>query len=387
MSKLLRRRGIGAVLALFVAVALTACSSPSEVVSDSGSSSEEGGGSSSDESQQALQIAYEGEMGTPPTEPTTPEPGVAVWVVSCGEQIPSCAAPTAAAAEAAETAGWTPTVCDGQLNPEGWNNCLRQGISAGVDVIIPIGLDCPRTEQAYREARDAGITVVGGGGVDCDAVGGEKLWASETLQLEGRTAEETWNFVGQLAAEYLIGKTDGQAKALQLVFTDAVWGPWIAEGFEARMADCAECEVTELEYSNADVGGGTLPQKFSTALLGDPELDSVFVPVGGIMAAGLAQAVQSSGRSAELNVITGLGSGANLDLIRSDGGQDAQVGYPVEWGSWGAVDTAIRVLNGEEPQYQGNGYQVVDAENNMPEGPEFSGGVDFRAAYQEAWGV
>jgi len=386
MSNLLRRRGIGSVLALFAAIALTACSSPSEVASDSGTSSEEGG-DSSDEAQEALQVAYEGEMGTPPTESTTPKSGVKVWVVSCGEQIPSCAAPTAAVAEAAEAAGWTPTVCDGQLNPEGWNNCLRQGISAGVDVIIPIGLDCPRTEQAYQEARDAGITVIGGGGVDCDSVGGEKLWASETLQLEGRTAEETWNFVGQLGAEYLIGKTDGQAKVLQLIFTDAVWGPWIAEGFEARMADCADCEVTPLEYSNAEVGGGTLPQKFSTALLADPQLDSVFIPVGGILPAGLSQAIQASGRSDELTVLGGLGSGANLDLIRSDGGQDAMIGYPVEWGGWGAVDTAIRVLNGEEPQYQGNGYQVVDAENNMPDGPEFSGGVDFRAAYQEAWGV
>jgi ribose transport system substrate-binding protein len=132
---------------------------------------------------------------------------------------------------------------------------------------------------------------------------------------------------------------------------------------------------------------GALPQKFSTALLQAPDVDSVFVPLGGWMPAGLAQAVVSSGRSADLNVISGLGNVANMELIRADGGQDAIVGYPTQWGGWGSVDTAIRVLNGEEPLVQGDGFQVIDAENGLPpQGQDFEP-VDFRAAYQEAWGV
>ncbi|MGY1773562.1 sugar ABC transporter substrate-binding protein [Blastococcus sp. SYSU D00813] len=388
-----RRTRLGAVAGIALAVVLSACSSPSEVESDSGSGSSASGsgdgGSVSSDSQELLDVAYEGQLGTPPTTATTPPQDVEVWVVSCGEQVPSCAAPVAGAVDAAETVGWTVNVCDGQLNPNGWGTCVRQAVSAGADVIIPVGIDCPSIQQPFQEARDAGVTVVGGGGADCDSVGGEALWASERLQLEGVSAQDLYELQGKLAADWLIGRTDGQAKVLHLVFTDPLWGPWLAQGFEDEMATCAECEiVSTLEYSNSDVGGGTLPQKFSTALLQAPDANAVFVPVSGVLNAGLGQAVVASGRSADLSVIAALPVTPSYDAIRGDAGLDAVVGYPIEWGGWGSVDTAIRVLNGEEPQVQGDGFQVVDAENNLPEaGQPFTGGVDFEAAYREAWGL
>ncbi len=387
-----RRRRLGAVAAIVSAVVLSACSSPSEVESDSSSASSASGGdggSVSSGSQELLDVAYEGRLGMPPTTATTPPEDVELWVVSCGEQVPSCAAPVAGAVEAAEAVGWTVDVCDGQLNPNGWGTCVRQAVSAGADVIIPIGIDCPAVQQPFQEARDAGVTVVGGGGADCDAVGGEALWASERLQLEGVSVQDMYVLQGKLAADWVIGRTDGQAKVLHLVFTDPLWGPWLAQGFADEMATCDGCEiVSTLEYSNQDVGSGTLPQKFSTALLQAADVNAVFVPVSGVLNAGLGQAVVASGRSADLDVIAALPVTPSYDVIRSDGGLDAVVGYPIEWGGWGSVDTAIRVLNGEEPEVQGDGFQVVDAENNLPEaGEPFTGGVDYQAAYREAWGI
>jgi ribose transport system substrate-binding protein len=389
MSKFPRRYGLGAVLALVFAILLSACSSPSEVASDPGSGSGGGGESASSDAQEALEVAYEGEMGTPPSTPTTPPEGVNLWVVSCGEQVPGCAVPTAAAREAGETAGWNVNVCDGQLNPNGWGTCVRQAVSAGADVVIPIGIDCPSVQQPFQEAKDAGVTVIGGGGVDCDAAGGQPLWGSERIELEGIEAQAFYELQGKLAADYLIGQTDGQAKVLQLTFTDPVWGPWLAQGFEDELATCSECEIVDtLEYSNQDVGSGSLPQTFSTALLQAADVNAVYFPVGGIVNVGLAQAVIASGKSADLTVISTLGGGPNLDLIRNDGGLDAAVAIPAEWGGWGSVDTAIRVLNGEEPLPQGSGVKVVDADNNMPAaGEPFTGDVDYQAAYREAWGV
>jgi ribose transport system substrate-binding protein len=391
MSKSPRRYGIVAVLALVFAIVLSACSSPSEVQSGSASSSGSSGasGAGSAGSQDPLQVAYEGQMGTPPTTATTPEKGVKLWVVSCGEQVPGCSVPTAAAKEAAESVGWTVNVCDGQLNPNGWGACVRQAVSAGAQVLIPIGIDCPAIQQPFQEAKDAGVSVVGGGGVDCDAAGGQPLWASERLDLEGVDAQSYYELQGKLAADWLIGKTDGQAKVLALSFTDALWSPWIQQGFEDEIATCAECEIVDtVQYSNQDVGGGTLPQTFSTALLQAADVNSVFFPVGGIVNVGLAQAVVASGQSADLNVIAALGGGPNLDVIRNDGGLDATVAIPAEWSAYGSVDTAIRVVNGEEPQVQGSGVQVVDADNNMPAaGEPFTGDVDFQAAYDKAWGL
>ncbi|SFF93479.1 sugar ABC transporter substrate-binding protein [Blastococcus tunisiensis] len=387
MTRSIRRLGVTAVLTLVATVGLAACGSSDEDTSSSGSSGSPAGESSA-ATQDLLQVAYEGQMGEPPTTPTTPAEDVDLWVVSCGEQIPSCSTPTAAVQEAAEAVGWSARLCDGKLNPNGWGDCVRQAVSAGADVVIPVGIDCASIQQPFQEAKDAGVTVVGAGGADCDAVGGEPLWASERLQLEGMSVKESFELQGKLAADWLIGKTDGQAQVLHLVFTDPLWGPWLAEGFEKEIATCDGCEIVgTLEVANNDVMTGALPQKFSTALLQAPDVNSVFVPLGGWMPAGLAQAVVASGRSAELNVISGLGSVANMELIRNDGGQDAIVGYPTPWGGWGSVDTAIRVLNGEEPLVQGDGFRVVDAENGLPpQGQDFEP-VDFRAAYQEAWGV
>jgi ribose transport system substrate-binding protein len=387
MSQFLRRYGIAS--ALVLAVVMSACSSPSEVTSGPDAAAETGSDSSSTDSQEVLQVAYEGQIGAPPTASATPPDDVNLWVVSCGEQVPGCSIPTAAALEAAQTVGWTADVCDGELNPTGWGNCVRQAVSGGADVIIPIGIDCASIQQPFQEARDAGVTIVGGGGVDCDESGGQPLWATERLQLDGFSPQELYELQGKLAADWLIGKTDGEARVLQLVFTDPVWGPWITQGFESELATCEDCAIVgTLKYSNQDVGSGQLPQKFSTALLQVPDANAVFFPIGGIVNVGLAQAVVSSGRSADLSVITALGGGPNLDLIRNDGGLDAAVGSPVEWGSWGSVDTAIRALNGEEPQVQGDGYQVVDADNNLPDAAEpFTAGVDYQAAYRKAWGV
>lgn len=389
MSKSPRRYRLGAVLALLLALVLSACSSPSEVTSDGGSASDGTSAAGSESSQEALQVAYEGEMGTPPTATTTPPEGIDLWIVSCGQQVPSCATPVAAAEEAAETIGWSANVCDGALNPDGWGSCVRQATSAGADVIIPVGIDCPAIQQPFQEAKDAGVTVVGGGGADCDSVGGQKLWASERLQLEGLNAEQTYNLMGKLAADWVIGTTDGQARVLALTFTEPLWGPWLTQGFTDEIATCSECEiVATLELSNNDFVSGTANQKFSTALLQAPDANAVFVPVGGWMPTGFAQAITSSGRSDQLAVISGLGTDANYDLIRSNGGQDAIVGYPIEWGAWGSVDTAIRALNGEEIQVTGDGFQVLDADNDLPAaGEPFTAGVDYQSAYRQAWGV
>ena len=212
----------------------------------------------SDVAKDALEAAFTGSPGTTPTTPTTPKPGVDLWVVSCGEQVPSCATPAAAAIEAAEVVGWTAKTCDGQLNPDGWGNCVRQATSAGADVIIPIGIDCVAIQQPFEEAKQAGVKVVGGGGADCDSVGGEKLWASERLQLEGLSVKDYWGQAGATAANYLIGSTDAAAKVLEVKFTDPLWGPWLSEGFNTQLATCEDCEVVDtLELANNDFISGT----------------------------------------------------------------------------------------------------------------------------------
>ena len=333
--------------------------------------------------------AYAGLLGTPPTEPSKAPAGAKVWVVSCGESVPTCATPSAGAVDAAKAAGMEATVCDGKLNPQGWSECIRQGISAQVDGIIVVGQDCSSFQSALQEAENAGIPTIGAGGNDCDIAGGDKLFSATTQMMPDTTAQEWWEKMGALQADWIIGKTDGKASVVSLRFTDAIWGGWIQDGFERELASCSDCKVeATLELGNQDVASGQLPQKVSTALLKAPTANAVNVPLDGWFFAGLAQAIQSSGRSEDLNVIGNFGEIGNLDFIRGNGGQDATVGFSSDWSGWAGVDALVRVLNGEEVPPAGIGLQVIDADHNMPpEGQPFAyePAVDHAAAYSKLW--
>lgn len=383
MNRWKQRGGLGTAAAVAAVMALSACSGA--VSSSNDSDSDE---PTSSAAQEALDTAYEGVTGTPPTEPTEPRKGVKVWVVSCGEQVPSCATPTAGVVEAAEEIDWDVKTCDGQLNPTGWGNCIRQATSAGADVIIPIGIDCVAVEAPMREAAAKNVTVIGGGGADCTAVGGDALMTTERLQLPDTTIQQYWELNGKLQADWIIGQTDGQAKVLLLNFTDPIWGPWLTKGFTDELATCDDCEIVEtLDMANNDFVSNTAAQKFSSALLASPDVDAISVPVGGWMGAGLSQAIQSSGRAGQLVVSSGFGDASTMDLIRDAGFTFGALGYASQWGSYGSVDEAIRVLNDEEPVVEGDGFQMVDKEHNLPESGDYQPDVDFKAEYLALWGV
>ena len=77
-----------------------------------------------------------------------------------------------------------------------------------------------------------------------------------------------------------------------------------------------------------------------------------------------------------------------MELIRSNAGQNGVLGYATAWGAWGSVDEAIRIMNGEQPVVEGDGFQMVDADHNLPgAGEDYQGDVDFESAYKALWGL
>ncbi|GAA1705407.1 substrate-binding domain-containing protein [Microbacterium sediminicola] len=333
----------------------------------------------------ALQAAYDGVVGAPPTEAVPVAADQTAWVVSCGEISTTCAAPAAGAVEAASAIGWEASVCDGELNPDGWSACIRQGIAAAADVIITIGQDCAAESGALQEAATAGITTINVGGLDCE----DPLFSGNVQMLDGYTYDDYWMKVGELQADWLIGQTDGAVKLLAIEFNDTQWGPLITAGLNARLADCADCEIVgSVQLSNADLATGALSQKFSTALLQHPDANAVAIPIDGWFLAGLAQAINASGRSDEVSVIGNFGSIPNWEIIRSNGGQDATVASAAEWNGWAGIDAALRVLAGQELLPAGIGLQVVDAETNLPDPGQpfvYTPAIDYQADYQAVW--
>jgi ribose transport system substrate-binding protein len=160
-------RAAGALVAAVLLLVLTACGG-----SDGSSGGSTGGGTGAAVDQAALDKAYTGVSGELPDVTTQPQPGVKMWVVSCGQQSQGCVEPVEAAMAAGRAAGWDVTMCDGKLNPGDWGACVRQGISAQQQVIMTIGIDCPAITGPLQEARTAGVVTINNGGFDCDVVGG-----------------------------------------------------------------------------------------------------------------------------------------------------------------------------------------------------------------------
>jgi ribose transport system substrate-binding protein len=377
-----KKFAIAAGVAAF-ALALSACSS-----GDAGDTTETTAPAAeiSAEAQAALDRAYEG-IGSDLAElaAVAPEDGLNLYVMSCGEAIATCSAPASFMAEAGETAGWNSTIVDGKLNPEGFATAIRQAVAGGADVLIPVGISCSAAAAAFQEAKDAGITIVGGGGVDdCSP----QLWDSQRLWLEDAPVPSPFMAMGMLQADYVFGKTDGDPKTVVVNMTSNPWGGMVTAAFQDELKALGGGEVLEVvDVSDSEGADGTLSQKVVSVLLANPDVNSLVMPTDGYLVNGLAAAIDQAGLADKLVVVGGFGSEGALDMIRNgQPGITATVGTAQVWESWGSVDTAIRARAGEDVAYIGQAVQVVDKDHNLPESGPYDGNIDWKSKFLEAWG-
>lgn len=380
--RITRKLAIAATAAAIVLTA-SACSSgggatPTDSPSDSALSAE---------AQAALDASYEG-FGSDLSglEAVSPEEGLDFYVMSCGEAIPTCAAPSAFMVQAAEAAGWNGTIVDGKLNPEGFATAIRQATAAGADVLVPVGISCSSAAAAFQEAAAAGVTIVGGGGLDdCDP----KAWSAERLWLpDPPSPTGIFGAFGILQADYVFGKTNGDPKAVVLNLTSNPWGQLITDSFAAELDELGGGEVLQVvDMTDTETADGSFIQKVTSALLANPDANALIVPTDGLLVNGLAAAINQAGLADKLVVVGNFGSEAAIDMIRAgQPGITATIGAAQEWEAWGSVDTAIRVLAGQDPAYIGQSMQAVDADHNMPESGPYNGDIDWRAKFLASWG-
>ncbi|MCW2829634.1 MAG: hypothetical protein JWP31_326 [Aeromicrobium sp.] len=340
----------------------------------------------------AVDAAYEGTYGEPPTAPSTPPTGQNVWVISCGQVVIGCSTPSDAAVEAGKAIGWDVTLYDGKLGADNaYATGVRQAVAAGADAIIISSIDCASIKQPLQEAKDAGVQVVTLLSYDCDDArlgGSEPLYSANVMpNSTERTVSDYSIAQGKMKAQWAISQTRGKTVALSLYETDNLLGADIAKGFDDEIKACGSCRLVSLKFTLADIASGALPTKVSQALLKDPEINAVMTPYDSLLVLGIAQAIVRSGRSDEIASVGGEGYLPNLELIKNDGGQDAAVYESTAWFGWAAVDSLVRLLNGDDQEPAGIGSQLVDAAHLPPlDDNGIVASVDFRSAYLKAWG-
>jgi len=338
-----------------------------------------------------LDAALKDKSAAPPSSAPPHKAGVHLWLISPLEASPTGAALTDGAGAAARALGWTTTVCDGNL---GFNyvSCVRQGIAQKVDAIIGFGMDCPPIKQALVDAKAAGIPFVDAGGFDCNdpafGGGGAGYFTASVENAVGFPSQaEFWKAIGKARADAVIAESKGTAKIISAVFSDIAQFAYNRSAFVSEItANCPQCAIISVQSSAPDLGNGAIVAKISAALVQHPEATAVEVPVDSVFQQGLGQAIKASGRASKLYVIGTNGVGANVQLIKADGGESATIVTHLEWFGWAAVDTTIRVLAKQPLVTEGNGFVLVDSAH-LPKSDDAPPPVDYVADYKRAWGV
>lgn len=331
-----------------------------------------------------------GSFKSPPTTGPKPEPGKKVWIISCSQQINSCADPSNDAARAAKLIGWKPTVCDGKFTPQTEGSCVRQAIAAKADGIILAAVDCQNAKGPLQRAKSAGIKIVSFYAMDCDDpnVGGEPLFDASNVIEGTQTYSDVVQNWGATRAAYIIAKTKGKAKVIHFDWPQLLVLKYVKEGFEKEMAKCSGCEIVDtISFTGEDLGPG-LAGKVSASLLKNPDANAIAGLNDGSWVAGIAQGLQTAGaaRAKKLLKVGGEAFPANIALLKQ-GKVDAEIAFPAAWNGWGSIDTINRIFQGEEPVETGIGWQILDKDHNMPSGKSYVPPVDYEAAYKKAWGV
>lgn len=337
-------------------------------------------------------LNYEGTLREPDATARPIAKGKKVVVISAGQASISSSVPVGAAEEAAKAAGWQVEVYDSQLNPANSAGLVRQAIASGADGIILQAIDCPGVKGPLQEAKAKGIQVVGIYAFDCnDPVfeGNDPPLFSGAINY-GAGSEDIGAFTKRYGADQakaVIAQTGGKAKVIFFNQTTVTVLNYTGQGFKEEIEKCAECEiVAEVEFAGAELGPN-LQQKATSALLQNPDANVVKSPYTSATLLGIAPAVVQSGRADDLYVMGGEGFAPELDLLRAGQGVNAVNIAPSDWTGWAAVDTLNSLFTKKPIADSGLGWQLVDADNNLPASGPFVPDVDFRAAYKKAWGI
>lgn len=385
---------------VLAASVLTACGSDDSSSSSSGTSSGEAttgdsGGSGDavvEAAEKAVEEAYEGTYASPPTSGPKPEPGKEIWLISCGQSASSCAAPISEAQGAAKELGWKTKIVDGKFDPNLMAQGIRQAVAAGADGLLLQGVECPLVKAALEEAKAAGLKSVSTFAGDCNGSIPGKPGNLFSAQVVFGTAEEPLYFPeynrdwSAERARWVIAETNGEAELVAFINDEYLALDYENEGFFEAFDECEGCTVLdEVPASVADLGP-TMEQATQQALIKNPEANSVYPSVDGIITGGLSAGIRASGRMDELAVIGAECLPISIDLLRT-GELDACYGVDQEWTAWAGVDTLNRLFHGEEAVPSGQGWQLVDKENNLPATGDWSAPIDFKSIYRETWGI
>jgi ribose transport system substrate-binding protein len=280
--------------------------------------------------------------------------------------------------EAADAAGLSTVLYDGQGSANRFTEGMNQAIAQKAGGIVLVGIEPSLIKAELAEAKAAGIPVL------------NTLNSNPTDTVpDGMFANFTSDFTsdGKTAAEWALNDS-GCATDMIIVksSTIPVWN-YLADGAEKAVKELcpSDCKTTVLDVDAANISTD-LTSKLQTALQKDPDVNYVFV----VWDSGVPYAqpvVASSGTKAK--IIARDGIAPSLQMVAAGTQQLTVATPPPGWIGWAAADDVFRAMLGQEPSGLVIPTRLIDKDNvgsgsDADVSPNYT---DYQSAFSKLWGV
>lgn len=261
--------------------------------------------------------------------------GKTVWWVPQDSGNPFLATVGGYMKQALASVGVSVTECNGKSNPVDANNCIKQGTAQHVAAIQVDGPEPSTVANSAQEAVADGIPVLAGAGVDA---------ADPVPSFVAGITSQPYALSGQLAADWVINDSGGNAHVLVLTTPDVVGSIVQQKAFQDQITqDCPNCKVTVQGVTLGNWANDLGPTT-SAALSKDPTLNYVF-PVFDPMTQFTNPAIQQAGKASKVKVVTVNGNLPFVqDLATGTSPTKAIVGLDLEALGYIEADQILRVL-------------------------------------------
>jgi ribose transport system substrate-binding protein len=342
---------------------------------------------------EAAQKAMKGTNRQPDSKSRPAVKGKKLGIVETADFVVSVGFPAKAAKAAAESLGWQVSMFDANNDPTQFATRVQDAVTAGVDAIILVSIDCQKVKNPIAAAKAKGIKVTSIYGFDCNdpLAGAEPQGMFDGFTNYGPAAANIDDFTksyGADQANYIIGQSENKAKIIGINNPEYTVLNWTWAGFKETIEKSGGSQIVEeVEVSTADVGNAQtgMNPKIEAALARHPEANWIKSPFTYVTTLGIDAVLNTTPR--DIKVMGGEGYKEELDLMR--GGKKTVTAMNViasEWTGWAAIDTLNSLFRNEQPTDSGLGWQIIDS-TNVPKTEQYAPPADFKAIYKKAWGI
>lgn len=406
MSNTVTRRGrmTTALVLCAAAVTLAACGSngATNQAGSSGSQSGTGAGAGSVAGAQANLAPYLNAKAPSPAGAAFDASGAAgqnVEVVDLTGANPAVAAVSTSVRTALTSKGVNVQRCDAKGVSVNISSCINQGVSQAAKVIVVIGGDPKAYSEGVAAAKNAKIPVISAldfpmpsevtaSGVDASALQAD-------VDAVSANAAPPDALSGTLAADFVIGDSNGKATVLFIASPGIVGSEYVEKAFSAEMKKrCPDCSIVSAGVALPRWASDLAPV-VSSKLAQNPDINYV-VPVFDPMAAYTNPAINQAGKSDAVKVVTVNGSLQQMKELASGGLIAAEVGQSFPEMGLIAADQSMRFLTNAAPLKEAapavrvftkqNIGSITIADSNFRTGEWYTGSPEaLTRAYDKIW--